>query len=146
MLHCRTVDALCTASRRLRGESSLSRRKVDISTCSRRRGVHRATDERGGTMWHYVRALVVPAVLIATSAEAQPAPDTRRFDEAVELKPATSFGEQTTLRGTGGTPKRVTLTIRNWIIQNRQRIPVFPEQGLLVIQIRAGSLTTIING
>jgi len=97
-------------------------------------------------MWHYVRALVVPAVLIATSAEAQPAPDTRRFDEAVELKPATSFGEQTTLRGTGGTPKRVTLTIRNWIIQNRQRIPVFPEQGLLVIQIRAGSLTTIING
>jgi hypothetical protein len=90
---------------------------------------------------------LVLGLLVATPAFAQEQPtDTTRFDPLAELKPTRSFDTQVTMRGKGGKMKPVTLSIRDWIIPNRQRIERFPEKGLLVIQVRAGSLTTIIGG
>jgi len=86
-------------------------------------------------------------LLLATHALAQEQPtDATRFDPLVELKPTQSFDARVMVRGRGGILKPVTLSIRDWIIPNRQRIAKFPEKGLLVIQLRAGSLTTIIGG
>jgi len=86
-------------------------------------------------------------LLLATPALAQEQPaDATRFDPPVKLKPTQSFEARVMMRGKGGTMKPVTLSIRDWIIPNRQHIAKFPEKGLLVIQVRAGSLTTVIGG
>jgi hypothetical protein len=86
-------------------------------------------------------------LLLTTPAFAQEQPsDAARFDPMVELKPTHSVDTQATVRAKSGRMKPVALSMRNWIIPNRQRIERFPEQGLLVIQIRAGSVTTIIGG
>jgi hypothetical protein len=85
-------------------------------------------------------------LVLAVDAFAQAPPsDVRRFDPPVELRAAHVFDGQATVRGKDGAPKPVTLGIRTWIIPNRQQITRFPEQGLLVIHVRAGSLTTIID-
>jgi len=86
-------------------------------------------------------------LLLTMPAPAQEQPTgATRFDPLLELKPTQSFDTQVMMRGKGGKMKAVTLSIRDWIIPNRQRIERFPERGLLVIQVRAGSLTTIIGG
>lgn len=36
--------------------------------------------------------------------------------------------------------------IKNWIVDGGQEIEDFPERGFLVVQLRGGELTTIING
>jgi quercetin dioxygenase-like cupin family protein len=94
---------------------------------------------------HAVATLILGA-LLATDARAQAPREPRPFAAPVELKPAKSFDGRAMVRHKGGAPQQVALRIRNWIIPNDQRIAKFPEQGLLVIQVRAGSLTTIIDG
>lgn len=88
---------------------------------------------------------VLLLALFVSDALAQTPRDATRFDPSVELKPANSFESRATVRDTSGAQKTVVLTIRNWIIPNRQQVPAFPDHGLLVIQVRAGSLTTIID-
>jgi hypothetical protein len=96
-------------------------------------------------MWFYFAAILVFGVALGTEAPAQTTRDGKRFDPTAELKATRSFdGGATVLRQ--GARKQIVLSIRNWIVQNRQQILTFPEQGLLVIQVRAGSLTTIIDG
>lgn len=97
-------------------------------------------------MWCHRIAISLFAGFMATAAFGQKPDGEIAFDATVELKPAMSFDGSAMMRGTGGVPEQVTLGIRNWIIPNRQRIATFPEQGLLVIQVRAGSLVTIIEG
>jgi len=97
-------------------------------------------------MWREAGVFLVSAVLIATNAQAQAPVDPRRFDATVELKAVSGAEGRTTIRDSAGATKPVIITIRNWIIPNRQHIAAFPERGLLVIQVRAGSLTTIIDG
>jgi hypothetical protein len=80
------------------------------------------------------------ALLIASGTVAQ------TLDTPVDLAPVTSFDGFATFRDKAGMPKQVALRIRNWIIPNGQRIVRFPEQGLLVVQLRAGSLITTIEG
>jgi hypothetical protein len=36
--------------------------------------------------------------------------------------------------------------IRNWTIDNRRKIAHFPEEGFLIVQLRAGELVTVIDG
>lgn len=90
-------------------------------------------------------ALTLGFFLAAHAFAQAPPSETRRFDPPVELRPAHAVDGQAMVRGKDGAPKPVTLGIRSWIIPNRQQIFKFPEQGLLVIHVRAGSLTTIID-
>ena|ERR1700730_3140522 len=97
-------------------------------------------------MRHHSYVALVLGLLLGTHALAQEQPpDTTRFDSLVELKPSHGFDTHATIRGKDGKPNPVALGIRDWIIPNRQRIVNFPEKELLVIQVRAGSLTTIIG-
>jgi len=91
-------------------------------------------------------AIAVFAGFLATAAPAQAPREEQSFDATVALKPVKSFEGTAMVRAKSGTPKQVALGVRNWIIPNRQKIATFPEQGLLVIQVRAGSLVTIIDG
>ena len=100
--------------------------------------------EQKATLLRYVIAAFTG--LLATAAPAQAPREEHSFDAAVALKPAKSFDGTAMVRAKSGTPKQVALSVRNWIIPNRQKIAKFPEQGLLVIQVRAGSLVTIIDG
>ena len=94
---------------------------------------------------HVTVALALGVVLAADAFAQTRPPDVRPFDPPVELRAAHVFDGQATVRGKDGAPKPVTLGIRSWIIPNRQQIAKFPERGLLVIHVRAGSLTTIID-
>jgi quercetin dioxygenase-like cupin family protein len=97
-------------------------------------------------MRHHVIAAITLGLLLAAYAFAQTPPsETRRFDPPVELRASHAVDGQAIVRGKDGGLKPVTLGIRSWIIPNRQQIQKFPEQGLLVIHVRAGSLTTIID-
>ena len=67
------------------------------------------------------------------------------------LQPVERFNGRTTLRNPRVAAKvaqaDVQVTLRNWIIPNRQRVERLPENGFLVIQVRSGEdLTTVING
>ncbi len=96
-------------------------------------------------MGFYAAVILLLVFVLRPEALAQEPRDARRFDPTVEVKAARSFdGQATVLRA--GAPKSIVLSIRNWIIQNRQQITTFPEQGLLVVHVRAGTLTTIIDG
>ena len=83
---------------------------------------------------------------LATATFAQAPREERSFAAAAALKPIKSFDGMAIVRAKSGAAKPITLGVRNWIIPNRQKIAKFPEQGLLVIQVRAGSLVTIVDG
>lgn len=73
-----------------------------------------------------------------------------KFDQPVTLEPIERFNGLTTLRGPRAAVKaaqNVQVTLRNWIIPNRQRVERLRENGFLVVQVRSGEdLTTVING
>jgi hypothetical protein len=83
------------------------------------------------------------AVLVALRASAQePAKSGQR------LTPASldRLDGIASVRGRNGAFQRVSLRVRNWIIQDRQRIDRLPETGLLVVHVRAGYVFTTIDG
>jgi len=92
------------------------------------------------------------AALIATGAGAQQSPAgaktgaTTAYDAPAELKPFDRVDALGSVRGKSGEVRRVSLRMRNWIIPNRQRIEKFPEAGLLVVQVRAGYVYTVVAG
>jgi len=73
-----------------------------------------------------------------------------KFDQPVTLEPIERFNGLTTLRSPDAAVKaaqNVQVTLRNWIIPNRQRVDRLQENGFLVVQVRSGEdLTTVING
>lgn len=64
------------------------------------------------------------------SVESQPVP----------LKPLERF-DGTIMLGT----RELHVLIHNWIIPNAQQLPQFPQEGFMIAQLRAGTLTTVIN-
>ena len=110
------------------------------------------------TRWtgRLARCILLVTLLSQVSSVAQsPAQEAQggsssKFDEPVQLQPIERFNGHTTLRnprlGTKGA-QDVQVTLRNWIIPNRQRVERVPENGFLVVQVRGGEdLTTVING
>jgi hypothetical protein len=85
-------------------------------------------------------ALVLGALTAFHARAQQPAavaPEPRSFERL--------YGTAS-VRGRNGEQRPVSLRMRNWIIPNRRRIERFPEDGLLVIQVRAGDVYTTIAG
>jgi hypothetical protein len=56
------------------------------------------------------------------------------------------FDDTTLLMDKNGKPREVRVTVANWVISNGQLIEKFPKQGFLIVELFAGTLTTIIDG
>lgn len=56
------------------------------------------------------------------------------------------FDGTVTLRTPKGTPTSARVQLHNWGIRNGQTLTSFPLQGLLLMELRAGELTSIIDG
>ena len=74
-----------------------------------------------------------------------------KFDEPMVIQPIDRFDSHTILRGprlaAAGAQTEFRMTLRSWIIPNRQRIERFPEQGFLIVQVRSGEdMATVIDG
>lgn len=67
--------------------------------------------------------------------------------EAPDLrKPFERFDGTITLRTKDGQSRELHVVIRNWTIDRGQKIPRFPEAGFMIVQLRGGQLTTVIDG
>jgi hypothetical protein len=79
-----------------------------------------------------------------------PAPATSPSQERVAalgaLKTADRFDGKVSLRTRDNRSSEVQVAIRNWVIRDHERIEKFPEEGFLIVHLRAGELTTVING
>lgn len=49
-------------------------------------------------------------------------------------------------RGPNGSSRSVQVTIQNWDIPNLETVSSFPLKGYMVMELRGGGLTTVING
>jgi hypothetical protein len=91
--------------------------------------------------------LFAVGTLWPTSLPAQQTARARPVQAGVApLRPIERFDGQTAWRTKAGTLQAVRVVIRNWAIHGRQRIGRFPEQGLMIVQLRAGEVTTVIDG
>ena len=87
-----------------------------------------------------VLLLRVPA--LAQSAAAAPT----KINTASKADYLERFAGTAKMRTKDGTPKVLHVTIHNWIIPNDTKVDPLPEEGYLIIQLRAGELVTVING
>ena len=55
-------------------------------------------------------------------------------------------GETPTLKARMAEPGDAQVTIRQWTIPPKQKVDSLPERGFLLVTVRAGKVTTIING
>jgi hypothetical protein len=95
------------------------------------------------------RLLLAAALLRGSSfaAETQTAPPSEEQAKTDALrKPFDRFDTTVELRPREGMARRLRVVMRNWIIDNRRQIARFPEEGFLIVQLRAGKLTTTIDG
>ena len=94
--------------------------------------------------------LILAAALLRGSclaAQTQTVPTPEEYARTDTLrKPFDRFEGTVELRPREGTARRVRVVMRNWIIDNRRQISRFPEEGFLIVQLRAGKLTTTIEG
>jgi quercetin dioxygenase-like cupin family protein len=60
-------------------------------------------------------------------------------------RPFERFDGTITLRTKDGQSTELHVVIRNWIIDSGQKIPRFPEAGFMIVQLRGGQLTTVID-
>lgn len=112
-----------------------------------------------------VSLLVVETIIVLVCFGQQPSPspspsaspaklgeqiDTNKFDEPMPLQPIERFDGRTALKNPrllAAGQAEIQMTLRNWIIPNRQRIERFPEQGFLIVQVRSGEdVYTVIDG
>lgn len=93
-------------------------------------------------------SLIVVSILSTTALaqQARPVESKEQFDAPIRLEPFERFDGVVTLRTKDGQLRKLHVVIRNWIIPNRQRIQRFPEEGFIVVQLRGGELTTVIEG
>jgi len=92
-----------------------------------------------------VGGIVLTGLLFTGSSVAQVAPVPG--GEAGRVRtPIERFSGPVTVRARDGSSRVAQVVIRNWIIDNRQRIARFPEQGFLLVQLTGGELVTIIDG
>ncbi len=81
-----------------------------------------------------------------TGAQQASPPASPAFDQPVPLQPIDRFIGRLTLKGKSGQPAELQVVVRTWLIPNRQRIDRFPQEGLLIVQLRVGELVAIIDG
>lgn len=92
--------------------------------------------------------LLMGSLLVAPSSAEQKrsAESPPKFDLEIPLKPFERFEGTIPLRTKTGGVRQLHVVVRNWIINNRQRIPRFPESGFMIVQLRGGEVITIIDG
>jgi hypothetical protein len=67
-------------------------------------------------------------------------------DAAALRKPFERFEGTVALRTKDGKVKQLQVVARNWIIDNRRNIASFPDKGFMIVELRGGELTTVIDG
>lgn len=93
-----------------------------------------------------VICLVVVTPLLALTLFAQQPTPAEPVRQAVTLTPIERFDGPTAWRTKAGVLQHVRVVIHNWGIHGRQRILTFPEQGMVIVELRGGEVTTVING
>ena len=74
-----------------------------------------------------------------------PAADRAQTQPADLVAPVNRFDGTAQFKGKGGANKNAHVTIRQWTIPGKQKMDV-PEKGFLLVTLRAGKVTTTING
>lgn len=64
----------------------------------------------------------------------------------VQLEPRELFDGTLTTRTKAGESKDLHVVTRNWSMAGGQKIQRFPEEGLMIVQLRAGTVITEIDG
>lgn len=90
----------------------------------------------------------VPTIgLVVLAAWLLPATAQDNRPEAGSLRaPVERFETTLSLTARNGQVKTLRVVVRNWIIDSRRTIAVFPERGFMVVELRGGDLTTVIGG
>ena len=66
---------------------------------------------------------------------------------SIEMPPPVSrFRGDAHFKGKDGRTRDAQVTIRQWTIPPKQKADSLPERGFLLVTVRAGKVTTIING
>lgn len=60
--------------------------------------------------------------------------------------PVSRFQGDAHFKGTDGRTRDAQVTIRQWTIPPKQKVDALPERGFLLVTVRAGKVTTTING
>jgi len=74
-----------------------------------------------------------------------PASDRAQTPQADMVAPVSRFDGTAQFKGKGGANANAHVTIRQWTIPGKQKMDV-PEKGFLLVTLRAGKVTTTING
>jgi len=83
----------------------------------------------------------------ALGLQAQPTPaPADSFDKPVALVPRERFNGTVTVKDRAGRTRVLEIQMRDWTIPNRQRVERFPQDGTIIVQLRAGDLVTVMNG
>lgn len=100
-------------------------------------------------LYGVVSGLLIIGLLLQTAAlgqERQAVTAQGRADAPRLRRPFERFDGRVTLRMKDGRMRQLSVVIRNWIIDSRQQIPRFPEEGFMIVQLRGGQLATVIDG
>ena len=91
-----------------------------------------------------VTAALAAICLFACPALAQSAMERppERFNSPVKLTPGDGTESVVSVRGRDGKPRQLRTALHNWIIPNFQRVDL-PQTGLIVCQLRGGTLFTV---
>jgi len=99
---------------------------------------------------YHVAGCIIGLVTVGTlwlRSSAQQTASAGPAQEAVApLRPIERFDGRTAWRTKAGTLQAIHVALRNCGIHGRQRIRRFPEQGLMIVQLRGGEVTTVIDG
>lgn len=97
------------------------------------------------------RAIIAGLVMLIFTATPSAVAQVQRADVPTEdaaalRKPFERFEGTVTLRMKDGKVKQLQVVARNWIIDNRRNIASFPDKGFMIVELRGGDLTTVIDG
>ncbi len=102
---------------------------------------------KGATMRSTIAIALSSAALFSAAARAQEIPRDKDIAEKLEAVEAKAEGVQ---RFDGAlalaAERRSRVTVRTWILHNKEKIERLPESGLLLVELRAGERCTIIIG
>jgi len=78
-------------------------------------------------------------------ATQQPTPD-QQPRQSDQIKVYERLDKTVSLRTKDGRTIHIHAVVRDWGIRGGEPVAEFPEQGLMIVQLRAGKVTTVING
>jgi hypothetical protein len=91
-----------------------------------------------GSLYAAVASLLL--IYVSAVARGQKAPNSPNLEQR------NRFDGSTTLLDKTGRTETIHATIRQWVVSGHQPVRDFPEQGLLLVQLRAGKVITVIDG